>query len=786
MVLFFPFPHTVRVRLILGFAAILVATALTSPSAADAAARHRGRVTDSVAGVPGGAPEAGSGSRSGHSGPSADSLEAKPLSPAYENTYAKDFIMDAPWRVTDDDTPIPLSVILKDCDTDDIRQLHWIRCWDVTAGGSTLLWDHDFGDERIGDDPAEANYWTYITTVTEGHAGLPDGTLLTPAHLGYGSGAAIQLKMSVYYRDDFFNYTETRYLRVHVGYGAYPWPSEWYGGDVHYHTMYTNNVAEFGSPLPAVRGAAAAVGLHWLITTDHSCDLDETGDGAWSYATPAWEYTLQTPAGIQTFLRDNTQYGNTWNAIGADVLEFQGPDLRIVRGEETNLASIDDDSPGKTLHAVIANAAYVYSPWCGTVGERPVFPNVPDGLAEVGGGGFAFAAHPMYDLGADFSGFDFAVNGALWGDMDIASGLQFPAFLGLEAFNTRETRYSTNETNPWGDFDAGVAPDRPYPLELSEGIALWDTLLRSGLGNGPLRSEPRRIFLAGGSDAHGDFNFGSYFSLDNYATDNAIGKVQTVAHVPGPYAPGDLPPAEAIMEAVKLGHFIATDGPFLEIGLDRDGDGGWYDAQDLQTGDAGTALPEVPLPLRIRWASLPDFGPISNIRILAGDPGQTTALFSFDPSASGEGFLGETSFDLGGHGFSGPYYFRAECLTSDGDAGHRAYSNPIWITFEESAQVVNASAAFRLRLGASVPNPFQAFTTITFSLSEPGVPDLGIYDIRGRLVRGLLHGRALNAGRHAIVWNGLDDRGAPVSPGVHFAALRVAESVLSAKVIVLR
>ena len=89
--------------------------------------------------------------------------------PRYDNTYAKDFIMDAPWRVVDAQTPIPITIILKDCDVDDIRELHWIRCRDVTGSSATTLWEHDFGDEQIGDDASESDYWTYVTLVTEGH-----------------------------------------------------------------------------------------------------------------------------------------------------------------------------------------------------------------------------------------------------------------------------------------------------------------------------------------------------------------------------------------------------------------------------------------------------------------------------------------------------------------------------------------------------------------------------------------------------------------------------------------
>jgi hypothetical protein len=78
--------------------------------------------------------------------------------------------------------------------------------------------------------------------------------------------------------------------------------------------MYTNNIAEFGMPIPATRRAAAAIGIHWMTITDHSCDLDETGDGDWSYATLQWEYTLQTPAGVQTFTRDNVALGGSSGA----------------------------------------------------------------------------------------------------------------------------------------------------------------------------------------------------------------------------------------------------------------------------------------------------------------------------------------------------------------------------------------------------------------------------------------------------------------------------------------
>ena len=724
--------------------------------------------------------------------PAAPAATSSPTDPPtaevkYDNTLAKDFIMDAPWRVIDDQTVIPLTIILKDCDVDDIRDLHWIRCWDVTGGGSTVLWDHDFGDETIGNDASEDNYWTYITTVTEGHPGLINGTLLTPANLGYGAGDAIQLKVSIYYRDDWFNYTETRYLRVHVGSGPFPWPDDWYGGDTHYHSMYTNNIAEFGAPVPAVKLTAVALGLHWVTVTDHSCDLDETGDGTYSYATHQWEYTLQTPVGSQTFYRDVFAHGSSWGGLGADVSELDGPDCRLFRGVEINLASIDSDHYEQTLHCLFYNPDYIPSPLCGAIGERPVSPLLPDGLDQMAAEGLAYAAHPLNDLGGEWGGIDWTVNGTTWGDQDLTTALARETFRGLESFNTRETRYSSDQNNPWSDFDAGVPPDHPYPAELLAGIAAWDELLRSHLA-----LPVRKIFLAGGSDAHGDFNFASYVSLDNYATDNAIGKVQTVVHVPGGYAPGNLPPMSEILAAYRAGRSVVTDGPFLEIGIDNDGDGDWYDAGDLEIGSDGVLNPEICPPLQLRWASLPEFGPATSVRLLIGQAGGTTTLLDFDPTTAGEGYEGETGFDLSGLGLGGSYYLRAELLTADSDAGHRAYTNPVWVFFDPLADVasdenaVGAEAPHRMRLLANTPNPFNPRTEIRFQLREPGAVFLAIHDLRGRAVRELLRDRPLGAGIHTVPWDGRDERGEAMPSGTYLVRLKAAGDQSWRKILLVR
>ncbi len=541
--------------------------------------------------------------------------------------------------------------------------------------------------------------------------------------------------------------------------------------------MYTNNIAEFGAPVPAVAMTAEAMGLHWLTTTDHSCDLDETGDGSFSYATTHWEYTIQGAAGTQTVYRDNTAFGSAWNALGDDVAEFSSGNVRLYRATELNSSSVDGDSYEKTLHGLFYNDAYISSPLSGAMGERPVTPTLPSALSQLSGGGFAYAAHPVSDMSAEWGGIDWTINGTTWGDEDVAAALGYEVFRGLEAFNTRATRYSSDQNNPWADFDAGVLPDNPHPDELLQGVALWDGCLRAGL------DPVRKVFLAGGSDAHGDFNYGSYLSLDNYANDNAIGKVQTVVFVPGPYAPGNLPPMSDILAAYRAGRSVVTDGPFVEIGVDGNGDGDFTDAGDLMVGDDAGGPSAAALPMTVRWSSTADFGPVTSVRLVMGDAGGTTAIMALDPSAFGEGWDGERTVELGAMGLAGPRYFRAECMTDRGDDVFRAYSNPIWVTFDGTSVAEEAAGTAP---GISLArNPSRGEATFELVLPASGAALLNIYDVSGRLVRSL-HTGHVSGGTLSVTWDGADDGGRPVASGVYLARLGTPSGTTAAKCVFLR
>jgi len=72
---------------------------------------------------------------------------------------------------------------------------------------------------------------------------------------------------------------------VSVGSQNLPKWDQWYAGDAHVHSSMTNNVAEFGAPVDAIASSAKAMGLDWIILTDHSHDINPFPDEWNTYKT---------------------------------------------------------------------------------------------------------------------------------------------------------------------------------------------------------------------------------------------------------------------------------------------------------------------------------------------------------------------------------------------------------------------------------------------------------------------------------------------------------------------
>ncbi|MBI5168587.1 MAG: hypothetical protein HZA61_03775 [Candidatus Eisenbacteria bacterium] len=74
------------------------------------------------------------------------------------------------------------------------------------------------------------------------------------------------------------------------------------------------------------------------------------------------------------------------------------------------------------------------------------------------------------------------------------------------------------------------------------------------------------------------------------------------------------------------------------------------------------------------------------------------------------------------------------------------------------------------RLAVPRPNPFAGAADLSFTLATEGDVMLAVYDLRGARVRTLASGRR-GTGEHAIRWDGRDEDGRAVAPGVYLVRL---------------
>ena len=95
------------------------------------------------------------------------------------------------------------------------------------------------------------------------------------------------------------------------------------------------------------------------------------------------------------------------------------------------------------------------------------------------------------------------------------------------------------------------------------------------------------------------------------------------------------------------------------------------------------------------------------------------------------------------------------------------------LLFDSTSNVaVDDTPSLAFRLHQNTPNPFHPTTTIRFDLPQRAQVSLRIYDVAGRLVRNLVPGGTLEAGRHEAVWNGQGESGQRVGAGLYFYRLQ--------------
>lgn len=127
-------------------------------------------------------------------------------------------------------------------------------------------------------------------------------------------------------------------------------------------------------------------------------------------------------------------------------------------------------------------------------------------------------------------------------------------------------------------------------------------------------------------------------------------------------------------------------------------------------------------------------------------------------------------------------------------AAHFVTAQDVW-TFNPAILVGIAGEddqPFTFALAQNYPNPFSArgtfgnpATNISFSIPKAEQVTIKIYSLLGQEVATLID-QKLDAGRHAVTWNGRDRRQRPAASGVYFYQLRAGALRTVKKLLLLR
>ena len=111
---------------------------------------------------------------------------------------------------------------------------------------------------------------------------------------------------------------------------------------------------------------------------------------------------------------------------------------------------------------------------------------------------------------------------------------------------------------------------------------------------------------------------------------------------------------------------------------------------------------------------------------------------------------------------------------------------------EQTDTIEPEIAPLYTKLGSNYPNPFNPSgagrspsTTISYYLKNNSFTTLEIYNMLGQKVKTLVN-KAVEAGDHYVVWNGLDETGKTVSSGIYFYQLKADKKTEIKKMILLR
>jgi hypothetical protein len=161
--------------------------------------------------------------------------------------------------------------------------------------------------------------------------------------------------------------------------------------------------------------------------------------------------------------------------------------------------------------------------------------------------------------------------------------------------------------------------------------------------------------------------------------------------------------------------------------------------------------------------------------VLSPGPGTVDAAFLGTRGFRGEGVIATVRFVAIAAGDPGIHVAAVDAR----DVANRRISLPVNLR-APAIVVPNVTV-----LALAAPNPFRESTTLSFDLADAGRVELTLYSVDGRHVRTVTN-EFRAPGHYAEVWDGRDDSGRGVAPGVYYARFVVGAKVLTRSVVLVR
>ncbi len=585
------------------------------------------------------------------------------------------FWADAPWRVEPGYDSVPFTFIIRDAEKNNVRmELEEIRLYEAPDDGTPWS-DRDWQPVHTftqGLGPIARRAWTYRPMPAEPMGAPPELPLSSFQTAQRGEHLCLRVVFQGTRQRPIIGrrrFEVTKHLSVYLAEETLPLRNspQWYYGDTHYHSNYTNDFKEFGNPVPDTRAAAERIGLDWLVITDHTCDLTDEN--------PYWEQPLAD---------------TRWADLGLEVAANSDDRFRLLRGEELTVLGM----PGKgddTLHTLVFGETldrFIPGAWA----QEGLLSRVAHFLQGFGADMFEHLFGPIYPLEAVLSGVDqsgaavqallgrtvqdqgalaFAAHpatfaqspGGEWEFYDLAQPIH-----GVEAWNGRLSRHTSEQDSPFDHWQPAAGWEEGAS---KKGIDGWDRILRYRIA----QPNPRFVLLAG-SDAHGSFNYseGWWVDWDGFrADDNALGKARTLLFLPHrcPDGARQAPTEAEIADAIRHGRCVVTDGPVLNCSVRwvEDGSGGTRAGLGEILPTTGDGI----LELEIQATSTTEFGPVESVEVFhyfRGMAGTNSVPVPFNI-----GHSQVIDADLP----TGPGYVRLATVTRKDGQEYRCFTNPVWI-----------------------------------------------------------------------------------------------------------